>query len=437
MQQVAASSDSLAPIPSALRSARVSLPVASELGSRAFGFLCHCGRLSLSPEAAAQLAAVGATLSEEDWVEVLDLAGAHRMSSLVFYHVARLGLLNAMPGSVGEGLRQAYCQTWLQNRRMQSVLGKVLDRLASEGIPTMALKGLALAGRYYGNIALRPMVDIDLLVPRAEVSRVCRILRQFGYAPSSGSGRPSGFNAQTHAVLDYLRAGSPQIEVHWELFNHAVYRSGLPAETAWQRAEEIELCGQPVRYLAPADELRYLSVHYAAEHHLARLIWGVDIAELVRGLPASWDWDGFVRETIAAHQATPVAKALTECQARFALALPPGMLDALGQAAGSAAERDGWAASQSEAFSAPWIRAHAAVLRGPLEWSIFLRGLLLPRAPALAERYGAMSTRWHKRAQTHVRHLRWMVPELLASVLRSAAHAGLSLNHARSRGPSQ
>jgi hypothetical protein len=127
-----------------------------------------------------------------------------------------------------------------------------------------------------------------------------------------------------------------------------------------------------------------------------------------------------MRETIAAHLVTPVAMALSECQTRLALPLPPGLLDSLWQEVGSGAERATWAASQAAPFSAPWIRAHTAVLCGPLEWGIFLRGLLLPRAPTLAERYGAPSVRWHQRAQTHIRHLRWLAHELLASVPRYA-----------------
>jgi hypothetical protein len=299
---------------------------------------------------------------------------------------------------------------------MQSVQTQLLRVLVARGIPVMALKGLALALRHFGQLALRPTTDIDILVPRERVSDACAVLLAMGYHPSAGSGKPTGFNAQTHCVVDYLGPGSPQVEIHWELFNYAAYRAGLPAAAAWARAERTTLFGQSVRYLDPADELRYLSVHYAAEHHLARLMWGVDLVQIVGGLPATWDWNAFVRETIGAQLALPVATALADCQRRLALRLPPGVLGTLKAAAGSDAERTVWAASQSQPYTAPWIRAQAAALRGPLEWGVFLRGVLAPRAPALAELYGAPSAVWPGRARTHLRHLRRVAPALAAAV---------------------
>jgi hypothetical protein len=206
--------------------------------------------------------------------------------------------------------------------------------------------------------------------------------------------------------------------VHWELFNHATYRAGLPASVTWTRAERIDLLGRTVLYLAPADELRYLCVHFAAEHQLRPLIWAVDIAELVGRLPASWDWASFVEETIEARLAWPVALSLRFCQKQLHLQLSDRVVDALWDAGQSTAERAAWSAAQSPYLSRDWVLAHIATTHGLLEWAIFLRGALLPRGPALAAMYGQLGPHWRDRVQLQWRHL-WRLSLDLFQSLRS------------------
>lgn len=384
--------------------------------SRPLAIIRLCARRTLSPQMRERLVARGNDLSEGEWLQVVEMARGQRVAAFVFLHIAEAGLLPVVPATVTDALRREYQTTLLSNRRMQTVEAELLRRLGARGIRVLALKGLALTFRYYGELGLRPITDIDLLVERANVPAVCAVLREMEYHPSSGSGSPNGFNAQTHAVVDYLRERSPQIEIHWELFNSAAYRAGLEAREVWQRAERIELLGHSVSYLSTADELLYLSVHFAAEHQLSRLLWAVDIAELIRALPASWDWSAFVRRAIEARMARPLALTLSYCRDNLELHLPSMVLDELWAAADSREEQTLYRAAQASFPSADWIRTQAAVLRGPVEWAIFLRGVLLPRGPALAELYGPASIQWPERVRTHLRHLRRMARELAAGL---------------------
>ena len=370
----------------------------------AAAFVASCARRILTPEAQSELAASTGFMTDEDWMQVLYIARAGRVAPLVYYHAAREGLLSTAPSGVAASLRDDYCRTLVQNRRLRTVLTTLLEELGAEGVPVLTLKGLALAHRYYGDAALRPMADIDLLVPRKSVAQASRVLRRLGYAPPSGNGRPTGFNAQTHAVLDFMRANSPQVELHWELFNHPTYRAGIPSGVAWSRAGRINLLGHTVLYLASADELRYLCVHFAAEHRLEPLIWAVDIAELVGALPASWDWACFVEETIAARLAKPVALSLRFCQEQLHLQLPDGVLDALSDAGQATAECEAWIAARSPYLTSDWVHAHIASTHSPLEWAIFLRGVLLPRLSALKEVYGPTSCTLKQALVIYLRH---------------------------------
>ncbi len=328
------------------------------------------------------------------------------MAPLVFWHLAHADLLGSIPAPIAGAFKEAYVQTLINSRRMQTVFREVVGALRAEGISVMPLKGLALAHRYYGDVALRPMTDMDLLVRRQDVPHAAFVLRRLGFSAADGMGSPSGFYSFTSAVVVYARSRSLSIEVHWELFGRHAYRPSLPASAAWTRALDLRIFDQSVRYLHPRDEIWYLCVHAAIEHQLERLIWLVDIAELVGSLPAGWDWERFVRETAAAGLALPVAAALAYCCIHLRLALPAHTLERLYAAADTPPERARCAAAQADLLSAEWIRMAAASVRGPKERAIFLRGVLAPRRATLDALYGHDAARWHALPYTYVRHWR-------------------------------
>jgi hypothetical protein len=380
--------------------------------------LWRCGRRALSDEGRMLLRNTANSMHKEEWRHLFALARVQGMAPLVFHHATQACLLDTMPSEVAGAFRQEFQQSLINNRRMQTVFREVVSAMAADGIDVMALKGLALAHRYYGDFALRPMSDMDLMVRRGDVVGAVKVLRRLGFRAANGMRSPSGFYALTSAVVAYARTGAPTVEAHWELFGRAPYRQALPVSGAWERALSIDLLGQVVRYLHPRDELWYLCVHAAVEHRLERLIWLVDIAELVRSLPTGWDWQAFVHDTITAQLALPVAAALGYCHIALGSALPEGVLGCLGEAGTSPQEQSAYSAAQADLLGEEWIRAAATGLRGPVEKTIFLRGVLLPRRATLGTLYGNDRARWLSIAPTYMRHWRRTLLPIIATLCR-------------------
>jgi hypothetical protein len=360
---------------------------------------------TLSVAARDDLADLPYRLDEAMWLHLLALAQMHGVAPLAFRHLAQADLLGSIPDPVAGALKEAYLQTLINNRRMQTVFKEVVGALRAEGISVMPIKGLAVAHRYYGDIALRPMTDMDLLVSRQDVPRVVSVLRGLHFNATDGMGSPSGFYALTSAVVVFSRPRSLSIEVHWELCGRHAYRPSLPAAAAWDRAVETTLFDQPVRSLHQRDEIWYLCVHAAIEHRLERLIWLVDIAEIASSLPADWDWRQFARETCDVGLALPVAAALAYCCSYLHTAVPTDALDVLYAAAGAPSEQKRLAAARADLLTADWIRDAALSVRGPKETAIFVRGVLAPRLATLVTLYGRDAARWHALPGTYVRHM--------------------------------
>src|SRR5258708_7668498 len=87
-----------------------------------------------------------------------------------------------------EALRTARRLTAVDNLRFRHELTSIIAALTEAGIPALALKGIVLAYAAYKDPSLRPMMDLDLLVPLGEREHAIGVLRklEFGY--------PQGFS---------------------------------------------------------------------------------------------------------------------------------------------------------------------------------------------------------------------------------------------------
>ena len=72
-------------------------------------------------------------------------------------------------------------RTWYENQVLFAELGPVLDTFSRDGVPTLLLKGSALAAHYYRDYSLRPMKDLDLAVTPESVPLAAEILRRLGW----------------------------------------------------------------------------------------------------------------------------------------------------------------------------------------------------------------------------------------------------------------
>ena len=340
----------------------------------AIALLRRCGRHTLTPDGLDALRDVVSLCHGHDWDDVLGLARQHGLASLVFKHLAQAGLLPAVPTHIAAELRSAYCATLVTNRRLEIELDKIAVAFAARGVAALPLKGVTLAARYYQEIGLRPSHDIDVLVRREQLEQCLLALRDLGYLPKAGAGKALDFDVLYYLELDYRSSDGVRVEPHLELARLPKYRAALAVEQVWARAQAITVGGVDVLYLHPWDELQYLSVHYSVPHQANRLIWLVDIAELVRSASSDWDWDGFVRETITRGLAAPVAVALQHARDQLDLELPPAVMPLLLAAAATPREREAWSAAHASSSDAGRLSRHLLSLPSVAEKGAFLWG---------------------------------------------------------------
>jgi len=193
-----------------------------------------------------------------------------------------------IPSDVLEELKNDYYLNATMNTLVFEKLGEVLEALKKSGPEVIVLKGAALAENVYGNIALRPMADIDLLVRKEDMIGIDEQLRVLDYQPTDTSVDDIDFSSTYLTTLDYrsFSENSLSFHIHWHFVNSTIpnesYIRNIRMEDVWRDAEETRIADVETGIMAPHHLLIHLSEHaLRVTHSLSKLSFLCDINEAV------------------------------------------------------------------------------------------------------------------------------------------------------------
>ena len=259
---------------------------------------------------------------------VMEAAARHRVASLVLRAVEKAGCAlspERLPIVRWTRLREAHTRV-----AIEAALQRALDPLEAAGLRPMVLKGLSVLHRY-PHPFLRPMDDIDLLLPRPIAFEAARLLASKGWRPAAHRGRDPRYDLLfTHASVPGVA-----LELHYEFTTWRERPPGLETSRLWSERVPTNVMGRPAWGLPPELELLVLVVHATKRFHLLkRLIWMSDVA-LVASTPG-FDWGTFdrlaseARRRVAAAVSLAIAERLGARVPDELLQLPrPGLAEAL------------------------------------------------------------------------------------------------------------
>lgn len=153
----------------------------------------------------------------------------------------------------------------------------VCDALVGE--PVMLIKGADYAQRLYPDRFLRPMQDIDILVPAHRIDAVCERLLAAGMRrqPAFGASR----DAAHHERVFFH--GRILVEAHQSFIQRPRHR--IDYEGLWQRSVPLEVEGRRVLRLDDVDALVYHTLSMGIDQFNARLVRYVDLWLLLGRAP--------------------------------------------------------------------------------------------------------------------------------------------------------
>lgn len=222
-------------------------------------------------------AVVTAAREVHDWPLFLRLIRRHRIEALA--QAALAAADNPLPDDIAERLRQRAQAIAQRNMAMAAETARLQGLLDAAGIPSLVLKGVALAQLAYGSVALKFSQDIDLAVTPASIDVAIDTLARDGYrlarpATELDTRRRALIVAYGREVALRHPQRPIQIELRWQLVNSPSLIAGIDAHAPWQN---VSLGGAlTVRTLRDDDLFAYLCVH-GGGHGWSRLQWLADL----------------------------------------------------------------------------------------------------------------------------------------------------------------
>ena len=283
-------------------------------------FFCLTDAGSLSPSTT--------ELTEGDWSEVIGAAVRHGLAPQLFDRLNDLGGLDGLPGGAARRLKRIYLGSLARGARQAAGLSEILDRFNRSGLPVIVLKGPHLAEKVYGDWALRPMGDFDLMVRKEDLDRAVELLKGSGYEPSRGIN--IGSQVKINADLPVLsKRGGSDIELHWTL-ERPSSPFMIDVEGLWERAVMATVAGTGTLVLSDEDLLLHLCVH-AAYHH--RFSFGLlplrDVSVVMERLGDGIDWRRFVERARRWNAERCVSLTLRLAQELFEFEVPAVLREAV------------------------------------------------------------------------------------------------------------
>ncbi|HPE72324.1 MAG: nucleotidyltransferase family protein [Candidatus Competibacteraceae bacterium] len=269
-------------------------------------------------------------LTDEGWTALIEMATRHGVAPLLYQRLKTPNLVGCISHEVLDRLRGVYLNTAACNVRLYEELRPLLLALRAAGIPVIVLKGVYLAEQVYRNIALRPMSDIDLLVPASLAREAWRVMKELG----------EGYRLiypATEALIplfgkDFVcqkPGGFTPVEVHWTI-RIADEKDCMDDEELWQNARVARIAELDTATLSVEDFLLHLCLHASYQHEFGFGLRALcDIAVFIERFELEIDWSALRARVLHHHWHKGVYLILYLASFRVGAAVPVEVLTAL------------------------------------------------------------------------------------------------------------
>ncbi|NJL33457.1 MAG: nucleotidyltransferase family protein [Chloroflexaceae bacterium] len=267
-------------------------------------------------------------ISPAEWEQLVTTAHHESVAPLLYHLLHTADVLECVPPQLGQSLRGSYRATLARNSLLFQELSRILHTVPD--MPIVMLKGAALAPTLYGDIGLRPMSDIDLLVSHEHLIPLehafaiagCRRVEMVpGLEDITGQVQLSG----PHTPL--------AIDLHWGLIAGFDDRRSPPVDWFFEHAEPWALPDNTLHalQLSPTANLLYLSAHLMIRHggEWIRLLRFYDLHLVCERQGHRVNWDELIERAAEYHWAASLYAAMQMTQQLFATPLPAGWLEQL------------------------------------------------------------------------------------------------------------
>lgn len=265
--------------------------------------------------------------SWKQWKSIVDFDsdvdhGSFRLLPLVYHNLSSSGYSDEL---VDGRLKGIYRQAWLKNQKLFYKAGKIIRLLHESGIETAVLKGIALTELVYKNPGIRPMADVDLIIPFSKARKGVETLEK------------SGFNMQLPHLLEYnLEFGrsmafedqeGTEIDLHWHALVYSHQK--IKEKDFWDRTVPVKVGGVETQAFSLSDNLFHTLVHGIRKNPEPPIRWVADAMAILSSEINRVDWQRLLLFAKRLRVFLQVKRALIYLHDEFEADIPDDVLEEL------------------------------------------------------------------------------------------------------------
>ena len=274
---------------------------------------------------AAILKGSAAINSWSEWSSSSDLAAVDHETQLflpvVYSNLYGQGFRD--PGL--ERCRGLYRKSWAKNKVLLHEMTGILRMVQDAGVTVLVLKGAAMSLLYYKEQGIRPMEDIDILVPPEHAKNAIDALFASGWTRTKNSGTP--FNERFPDVnkANHFEKHGCYVDMHWHLLLASSYQGGDDDFRAGAVPVRIDDT-LTVQALNPTDHIFHLLVHAMRWNPAPLLRWVAD-AMTILDSGQEIDWNRLLKQAENRELLLPVRNGLFYLHELMNAPIPPAVLE--------------------------------------------------------------------------------------------------------------
>jgi hypothetical protein len=261
------------------------------MNRQTYGILKKLACFDLEPDQVVELREALGVFSA--WNTLQSGLELHAIAPLAYRHFHKHDL--ACPSSFMLGLKALALRHRAASRIRYQVLSELLQELERRDISILGIKGVALAPLLYPDPSLRPMRDMDILVPGKRAREVVAVMRLQGF--SLPDKQPSRYEVLNHHLPNATRmvdGMTISIEVHKDAVNNDSF-----TRITWEKGitDSQEVGWQDITFRTLGHELMLLQLcrHLAGTQSTLKLINVLDVVAYTEKFVDDIDWPGLGR----------------------------------------------------------------------------------------------------------------------------------------------
>lgn len=267
-----------------------------------------------------------AIVAWESWRELVDFESiqdaSFRLLPKLYRNLSQLGVTDSWMGRC----KGIYRKTWYENQLRLQCLAETCHQFQEAGIATLVFKGAAVSLQDYQNCGVRPMQDIDILIPLEQVAKAETLLSEQGWKCHEKWVGLERLVRSKHAI-NFKDCRGQGIDLHWHLLHNCLQDDA--DIDFWKFAVPLENDRLSTLTLCPTDRLLCACIHGLYWDVTPSFRWIADAVTILQNNVTTIDWQRLLVTAQRHHLVIPLREALRYLHETFLASIPLAVFQTL------------------------------------------------------------------------------------------------------------